>query len=403
MKSKILAAFAIVAATAGGVEAQESPAPLDAFPSDWLQGLRAEARGKGVGDRTLDKVFATLKPVKRVVELDRSQPEFTQTFWGYLGKRVNKARIERGRKMLKKHAALLERVKRRYGVPPRFLVAFWGLESNFGDYTGVFPVADAVVTLAYDPRRAKFFRQQFIAALQLIERGDFGVEAKASWAGAMGQTQFIPTTYRDFAVDFDGDSKRDLWKSLPDVFGSSANYLSRAGWRPEETWGREVSLPNGFDLEQTGMDTKKTIAEWAKLGVRKGDGGPLPMADMKGSIILPGGWKGPAFLVYKNFRVIMVWNRSALYAVSVGYLADLLVTDARRIQKPRPAKDEPLARSDVEEIQRLLVKLGYDAGKPDGIVGSKTRKAIKRFQKESLLPADGYPSIGLLERLKGGR
>ncbi len=367
---------------------------------DWVGELRREALSKGVSAATFDRAFADIAPIERVIELDRRQPEFTQTFWQYLDKRVTPERIERGRAELAKHRTLLETVSRRYGVQPRFLVSFWALESNFGDYTGRFPAVAALATLAFDDRRSAFFRQQLLALLAIIEKDGIAIDANSSWAGAMGQPQFIPTTYQDFAVDFDGDGKRDLWNSLADVFGSSANYLASAGWQGNRTWGREVRLPAGFDFSLTGLEINKPLAEWQRLGVRKVNGHALPRVDIEGSIILPGGATGgPALMVYRNFRSIMIWNRSILYAVAVGHLADRLIEQGAFVT-PRPVKEVPLSRAQVMEIQHRLGKLGFATGTPDGIVGPNTRKAIKGFQQHARLPADGFPTIGLLERLR---
>lgn len=367
---------------------------------DWVSELRGEALAEGVSAATFDRAFAGITPIERVIELDRKQPEFTQTFWQYLDKRVTPERIERGRAQLENHGALLESVSRRYGVQPRFLVAFWALESNFGDYTGTFPAVAALATLAFDDRRGSFFRQQLLALLAIIERDGIAVDANSSWAGAMGQPQFIPTTYQAYAVDQDGDGKRDLWGSLADVFGSSANYLASAGWQEDRTWGREVRLPEGFDYGLTGLEIEKPLAEWQRLGVRNADGSSLPPVDIEGSIVLPGGATGgPALLAYRNFRAIMIWNRSILYAVAVGHLADRLEGQGPFVA-PRPEKEVPLSRAEVMEMQGLLEKRGFGAGTPDGIVGPMTRKAIKGFQQQSRLPADGFPTIGLLERLR---
>ena len=366
----------------------------------WVGDLRREALARGIGAATFDEAFAGVEPIERVVELDRRQPEFTQTFWQYLDKRVTPDRIERGQAELARHRELLDAVSRRYGVQPRFLVAFWGLESNFGDYTGTFPAVAALATLAFDERRGAFFRQQLFALLEIIEKNDIPVDANSSWAGAMGQPQFIPTTYRDFAVDFDGNGKRDLWQSLADVFASSANYLSAAGWQGDRNWGREVRLPTGFDFGLTGLDIEKPVAEWQRLGVRDADGQPLPQVDITGSIILPGGADGgPALMVYRNFQAIMVWNRSVLYAAAVGHLADRLEGKGALLT-PRPAIEVPLSRADVIEMQSLLEKLGFNPGTADGVVGPQTRSAIKNFQQQARLPADSFPTMALLERLR---
>ncbi len=396
--NRIAAALVLAAVAAIAWPAQSWSAPAEGFDR-WLDDLRTEALARGVRPATLDEALAGVAPVTRVVELDRRQPEFTQTLWTYLGNAVTARRIERGRELLTRHGDLLAEVQVRFGVQPRFLVAFWGLETNFGEYTGSFPLVAALVTLAYDERRSAFFREQLLAALTLIDRGDVPVRVKASWAGAMGQPQFLPTTYRDFAVDFDGDGRRDLWKSLPDVFASAANYLDRSGWHGDRTWGREVRLPEGFDLDLSGLSVKKPLAEWQRLGVRRIDGRDLPRVAIDASLILPGGYAGPAFLVYANFRTTLVWNRSILYAVAVGHLADRLA-GAGPLATPRPAKDAPLSRREVVEIQRRLATLGHDPGGADGVAGARTRQAIKDFQRRARLPADGFPSLGLLERLR---
>ncbi|TVR99209.1 MAG: lytic murein transglycosylase [Rhodospirillales bacterium] len=384
-----------------GLVAGVTPASAAIAFDDWLNGLRRDALARGIAPATFDAALSGVRPNPRIIELDRRQPEFTQTFWTYLDQRISSQRVSRGQALLEQHRPLLEAVHRRYGVPPRFLVAFWGLESNFGDFTGDHRLFSSLATLAHDGRRGAFFREQLLAALELVERGDIPARATASWAGAMGQPQFMPTTYRDFAVDFDGSGRRDLWGSLADVFASSANYLTKAGWDPAYTWGREVRISPGFDYAVTGLDNRRSLLTWQQLGVRQADGSDLPAADIAGSVIFPGGaGRGPAFVVYGNFHTIMAWNRSILYAVSVGHLADRLAGDGP-LRTPRPAQAEtPLSRREVMEIQRRLVDLGYDTGGVDGLVGQNTRSAIRSFQQQAALPADGFPTLDLLERLR---
>ncbi len=391
---KWLAPWAIV----GGLALGSPGAAEDAPFARWLDDLRREAAENGISDATLDATLSDLSPIERVLELDRHQPEFTQTLWTYLDKRVTPRVIETGRRMMRRHATLLEQVAARHGVQKRFLVAFWGLESHYGAHTGGFPLVGALATLAHDRRRADFFRAQVLSALDGIEAGDIPLDARSSWAGAMGHCQFIPTTFAAYAVDGDGDGRRDMWGSLPDVFGSAANYLARSGWDPTRTWGREVRLPSNFDLDLIGLKVRKSLKEWQMLGVRKVDGRDLPKVAMDGSLILPAGVRGPAFLVYDNFRTIMVWNRSQLYAVAVGHLADRLI-GKEPLRTPRPADTRSLSRRDIEALQARLTSLGYDPGPTDGIAGPGTRDAIRRFQKHARLPADGYPTFGLLERL----
>ena len=367
---------------------------------NWLEALRDEARAAGVSDTTLDAALKDIKLATRVIERDRSQFEFTRTFWTYLGKCVTDERIKRGRKLLAKHRNLLDKIYAQFHVPPRYLVAFWGMETNFGDNMGSFPVIDALVTLAYDQRRSSFFRVQLLDALQIIENGHIDPGAmKGSWAGAMGQMQFMPSTFVNYAIDFTGDGRKDIWHSLPDAFSSAANYLSDIGWRPGQFWGREVLLPDGFDPMLATIGTKKTVEAWSALGVRRASGNALPQVNMQGSIVLPQGHKGPAFLVYENFRIILKWNRSISYAICVGHLADRLV-GLPEIANGKNADNEPLSRFEIKEIQWHLNFLGFEAGSVDGLLGPNSKAAVRSFQAEHSLPADGYPTIDLLNFLR---
>lgn len=394
-----LIALLITVGLGTGVTAAPARAAETAFDV-WLEDFRREASVAGISAATLEAALRDVAPIERVVELDRRQPEYTQTFWNYLDKRVTPERIARGRELLAKHRELLSRVQARYGVQPRFLVAFWGLESNFGAYTGGFPVIGALATLAYDERRSEFFRAELLNALRILDAGHITPEAmQGSWAGAMGQVQFMPSTFVRHAVDFDGDGRRDIWNSLPDIFASAANYLSRIGWQGDVIWGREVSLPDDFDWELAARNARKPVSAWAELGVRRADGGALPASPIEGAIVLPAGHKGPAFLVYDNFEAILTWNRSLLYALSVGHLADRLI-GIGQLKTRRPAAETPLSRGEVEELQELLVRLGFDPGTPDGVVGSKTRAALRAFQRDNRLTPDGYPTPDVLQALR---
>ena len=376
------------------------PAAAQETFDEFLAGLRVDARRQGVSEAMLDKALAGLQPNPKIIEFDRRQPEFTQTFWSYVDKRVTKGRVKRGRALLSKHRRLLAKVYRKYGVPPHYLVAFWGLESNFGGFKGNFGVIESLATLAYDERRSAFFRAQLIDALRILEQGHIAPDKMlGSWAGAMGHMQFIPSTFKRYAVDYDGDGRRNIWTNLPDVFGSAANYLSSIGWRKEETWGREVKLPAGFDLELTGLGTRRSVSEWARLGVRRSNGNRLPASQIKGAIVLPAGHRGPAFLVYENFRIIMKWNRSLLYAIAVGHLADRIKGQGRLLAE-RDSSDRPLSRAEVEEIQSHLNVLGFAVGEPDGVAGPVTRRAVRAYQRDVGLPPDGYPSADLLRQLR---
>lgn len=403
--SMVLAAsLALLAPACACAQAADPPPTAAAEPErsfpEWLAEVRSEAERRGVSARTLDATLAHARLLDEVIALDRKQPEFSQTFWQYLDKRVTPQRIERARLLLAEHRGLLDATQRRFGVQPRFVVAFWALESNFGDFTGSHPAVSALATLAFDDRRSGFFREQLLALLQSIDDGDIPAAATGSWAGALGQPQFIPTTYRRFAVDGDGDGRRDLWGSHADVFASAANYLAASGWDGERTWGREVRLPPNFDLTLSGLETQKPLAEWQRLGVRDVDGRSLPAVDLSASLLLPGGIAGgPALLVYTNFRTIMTWNRSILYAVAVGHLADRIAGGGPFRAVP-PANDVALSRTELMEIQDRLGRLGFDIGDPDGVVGPKTRRAIMTFQQEARLPADGYPTGAVLDQVR---
>ena len=368
---------------------------------EWLKELRAEALGLGISESTLDAALTLVEePIPRVLELDKSQPEFVQTFAGYMRNRLSDARIERGKSLLVEYKDLFNRIQQQYGVQPHYLVSFWALESNFGDFTGGFSVVNALATLAYDPRRSDFFRNELLTALRIIEEGHIPVEQMSgSWAGAMGQCQFMPSTFDTYARDGDGDGRVDIWTSVPDVFASAANYLSQNGWQSDERWGREVILPDDFDFTLTGTGIRKTVTQWNSLGIRRVNGNALGNADMLGSIVLPAGSQGPAFLVYDNFRTTMVWNRSTFYAISVGHLADRFVGGGPIINMPS-VEERPLSRNEVIELQGLLNAQGIDAGTPDGIMGSRTRAAIRTFQEKANIPTDGYANFDLLETIR---
>ncbi len=293
--------------------------------SAWLSELRQEALGTGVSPAIFDQAFAGVQPIPRIIELDRSQPEFTMTFAQYLDRVVPQARIDKAREQLAQNRALLEEVGRKYGVQPRFIVALWAVESDFGQRTGDFSVVASLATLAYDGRRSEFFRKELLDALQILEERHITPERMiGSWAGAMGQNQFMPSSFRAYAVDFDGDGRRDIWGTRPDIFASIANYLGSYGWRADETWGRPVRLPAGFDQNLVSLDVAKPLSEWQRLGVRTSSAGDLPRRELTASLVQPDGAGGSAFLVYENYKRIMRWNRSTFFATAVGLLADYM-------------------------------------------------------------------------------
>lgn len=366
----------------------------------WLDGVHDEARSRGVSERTWQAALPALRPIERVIDLDNKQPEFVETFWNYLDTRVNEARIAEGHKLLYKHRILLNKIERDYGVPPDILLAFWGLETNYGKFTGRFPVVGALATLAYDARRSRFFRNELLDALAILQAEQVKPTAMlGSWAGAMGQVQFMPSTFRRYAVDADGDGRKDIWSSTADALASAAHYLRQAGWQAAQPWGEPVRLPENFDWRLARLDIRKPSSEWAAQGVKRNDGGPLPAQGPAGAILLPQGHTGPAFLVHENFDVMLTWNRSVSYALAIGHLADRLTGQAA-LKLGRDADNRRLTREQALEIQQRLAQLGFHAGEMDGVLGSKTRAAIRTYQTSSDLPADGYPSLPLLERLQ---
>lgn len=365
---------------------------------DFLNNLHQLATEQGVSKATVDRAFYQLTPNLDILESDRSQAEFSQNFWNYLGKRVSQYRLDNGYDTLKQNRSLLNKTYQQYGVPAHVLVSFLGLESNYGNNTGSYSLVRSLATLAYDPRRSVFFTSELIALLKLIDDGKVPLEATGSWAGAMGAVQFMPSNVIAYGVDADNDGKIDLWNNQADILASAANFLEHLGWSRGEKWGREVTISEDFNYEFVGLKTKKQLDEWQALGIRSANRSNLPESSMAASLILPMGYKGPAFLVYQNFRSILGWNHSTLYALAVGHLADRLSGGGSLLATPI---DEPLLkRDDVMAIQQTLSLLGYDAGEADGIAGPKTRAAAKDFQKDIGMVTDGYVGYELFQRLQ---
>ena len=327
MKKQGLGLLLIAALIFSGSLATAPLAGAAAQPfGQWLEELRAEARERGISKKILETALSDLEPIERVIELDRQQPEFTLTFQEYRERVVPQSRIDRGRRMMAEHRELLEEIGGEYGVQPRFIVALWGIETDFGRVTGGFPIIDSLATLAHDGRRSEYFRGELFNALQILDEGHITVdEMKGSWAGAMGQSQFMPSSFLNFAVDYTGDGRRDIWHTREDVFASAANYLARSGWRDDMTWGRQVRLPDGFDPNLAGLDHRKRIGQWQELGVRRADGSNLPGRQLMASIIIPDeNDPETAFMVYENFRTTLKWNRSNYFALAVGLLSDAI-------------------------------------------------------------------------------
>ena len=367
--------------------------------AQWVADFRATARARGIGEATLRSAFDNVQFLPRVIELDRAQPEITRTVWDYLENTVTAQRVAAGQDKLLQFRNEAEAAASRYGVPPSILVAVWGMESNYGSNYGSTPTIDALATLGFEGRRGDWARAELLAALKILDSGDIGRENMVgSWAGAMGQTQFMPSNFLAYAVDADGDGRRDIWGSMADVMASTANFLSRAGWQANKPWGVEVRLPPGFDFARADTALRQSTAQWAAEGVQGVEGQALPAFD-DGTILLPAGARGPAFLVGPNFRALLRYNNSTSYALAVGLLAQRL-SGGSGVQASWPRDLVALTRSQLLELQTALNQRGFDSGTPDGVMGPATRDGLRRYQRSVGLPADGYPSAELLQRLQ---
>lgn len=375
----------------------------EAAPSfdQWLELLITDIRRQGIQETTLTNIKPYLRLNQRVIELDQQQPEFTQTFWTYLDKRLSEIRVQAGKLQSFRYESLLKKIEQEQGVPAEILVAFWGLETNYGTYLGNFNTLEALTTLAYDPRRSSFFRKELLAAIKIIDQGHIAAaEMKGSWAGAVGQMQFMPSVFLKHATDSDGDQKADLWKSTEDALTSAAIYLKRSGWQAGQPWLQEVILPRSFDysLADGKQDFKRN--DLIKLGITTpANQNWLGQPQDTVNLVLPAGYEGPAFIVWPNFKVIKRWNNSNNYALSVGLMAQKLSGKASMQAKP-PANFKPWPKTFIAQLQQTLTDKGYDTGGVDGWFGSKSTQALRQFQKENNLPADGYPNQATLQKLQ---
>lgn len=366
----------------------------------WVQGFAQRARAAGISDATVQRAFRGVRYNSDVIEKDRNQSEFVKPIWEYLDRAVSDKRIENGRDALRQHRRLLDRIEATYGVEREVVVAVWGLESSYGQNRGDIPVIEALATLAYDGRRGRFFEAQLIDALRIVQSGDVRPgNFTGSWAGAMGHTQFIPSSYQAFAVDFDGDGRRDIWSDDPgDALASTAAYLAKSGWQTGRPWGLEVALPAGFDFALTGENEQRSVADWQALGVRTAEGRALPDHGAA-SILMPAGARGAAFLIFRNFRAIERYNAADAYVIAIGHLSDRL-RGGPPIRADWPRGDRALTSAERQELQERLTRAGHDTGGVDGKVGPKTLAAVRSFQRSVGLVADGYPSLDLLRRLR---
>jgi membrane-bound lytic murein transglycosylase B len=365
-----------------------------------LEELWPQAERRGVTRANFDAQTAGLTPDLRILDFMDAQPEFTRSLWDYLDTLVSDARIENGRKILAQYRATFDAVEKAYGVDRHTIAAIWGVESNYSTAIGERGVVRSTATLACIGRRQDFFREELLSALEIIARGDLRPEQlKGSWAGAFGPTQFMPTSFKRYAVDFDGDGRRDVVDSVPDLIASTANNLKKDGWVTGQAWGYEVVVPQGFDYLHADRARTLTMREWERAGIRRPGGKPFARGDEKAYLMVPAGAQGPAFLMLQNFRVIMKYNPAEAYALAIGHLGDRL-RGGEPFAQPWPRHERVLSRSERYELQQLLAQQGYDIGEPDGRLGPKSRNALRAFQAAAGIVPDGFASTTILERLR---
>jgi lytic murein transglycosylase len=398
---ELIAAAALLAAALLGGSAHAAPCRTGGPYNQWLADFEREAMTQGVSQRTIAVAAPFLTYDQRIVNIDKGQRVFTQTFQEFSDRMAAAYRIQSGAAKIKAYAPVFARIDQQYGVPAPVITAFWALESDFGANMGNYHSLSSIASLAYDCRRADRFRGQLLDGLRLIERGDLRPEEMiGSWAGELGQTQMMPSEYYQYAVDYDGDGKRNLLRSAPDVLASTANYLVGLGWKRGEPWLTEVRVPAAMPWDQADLDIKLPRAKWSSFGVTLADGKPLPADNVPASLLLPMGRLGPAFLVYKNFDIYLQWNNSLVYSTTAAYLATRIAgAPPMHRGSPPPA----LAFADVKAMQEMLAHAGYNVGAIDGFLGLKTRQAVKATQQKYGLPADSYPTTELLARMRAGR
>ncbi|MEM9223042.1 MAG: lytic murein transglycosylase [Pseudomonadota bacterium] len=377
-----------------------TPASADAFAS-CVSTKWPAARRAGVTRATFDAAIRGLRPDPKTLELVNKQAEFVKPIWEYLDTAVSQKRVKTGREMLGKHGGTLKEIARRYEVDPEVVLSIWGMETSYGSYMGDHNAVRTAATLACaGKRRRDFWTQQFAAAMKIAQDGHVPLkQMNSSWGAAMGHTQFIPTSWQAYAADYDGDGKRDIWRSIPDAFASTANYLKKAGWRYQQTWGYEVVIPRGFNHALADGKKKRSLAEWSRLGIKRANGADWPRPSDQAYLLYPGGAKGPAFLMLPNFDVIKRYNNADAYALGVGHLADRIVGGGAFSQS-WPRNERPLSRVEVRELQSLLTRRGFSTKGIDGKVGPATRKAIRAYQTKVGEIPDGFASSQLLSDLK---
>ena len=396
----LIFAFSLLALAAPTVIGLPHRAEAAQTFGQWIERFWPTARAAGIKRETYDLAFKGMTPDPKVIEAANFQPEYKKPIGEYVDRVVSDKRVTGGKQKLEENKALLDILEKRYGVDRTIIIAIWGVESNYGTQPGDMNVIRSLATLAYYNTKASFARQQLITALKILQRGDISVEAmNGSWAGAMGHTQFIPTTYQGYAVDYDGDGKRNIWNDIPDALASTASYLKHSNWQAGQTWGYEVTLPKGLNPKKYSERTLKSVGEWQKLGIRRVNGEPFPRAGDKAGLYAPAGTAGPVFLVLNNFRSILRYNQSNSYALGVGHLADRLKGYGPFVH-PWPTDENHLSLDQRVELQRLLVAKGLLVGDTDGIIGPATLEAVKTFQRGKGMPVDGFPSRTILEMLR---
>ncbi|MEW5421262.1 lytic murein transglycosylase [Amorphus sp. 3PC139-8] len=395
----LLALLAVAFVALGGV-VRPVPAAAQSFQA-CLKGLWPAARRAGVSAGTFNQVTSGMTPDPDTVRLMGKQSEFVKPIWDYLDSAVSSSRITTGRQMRQKYATQLAEIERRYGVDSQVVLAIWGVETSYGGFMGQHNALRALATLACEaPDRRDYWRDEFVTALQIVQAGHIAPNRmESSWAGAMGHTQFMPSSWKKHSADYDRDGKNDIWTDVPDALASTANYLKNFGWEAGKTWGYEVDLPANFDYSLADEETWRTLGQWRRLGITRTRGREFPRPSDKAFLLLPAGANGPAFLMLKNFEVIKRYNNATSYALAVGHLSDRIIGGGP-FEKSWPRNDPPLSRDQVRQMQTLLTRKGFDTGGVDGRVGPMTRSAIRNYQKRTGQIADGYASVRLLQQLQ---
>lgn len=379
-----------------GLPAQADPG-FDRFVRDFWP----KAKAAGITSQTYNSVFTGMEPDDDTLRLMSKQSEFVKPIWEYLDSAVSDTRVEKGRELLEEYSTVLMQIEARYGVDREAVLAIWGMETNYGGYMGRHNVIQALATLAYAaPRRKKFWNKELLTALGIVQAGHVRFQdMEGSWAGAMGHTQFMPSSWKAYSADYNGDGRRDIWTSIPDALASTANYLKKHGWQTGKTWGYEIKLPSGFDYRLADGEKTLTLGEWSKYGIRRSNGKGFPRPSDKAILVLPAGASGPAFLMLRNFYVIKRYNNATAYALAVGHLSDRLIGGGP-LAGDWSREHLPLSRSERVELQNYLNNLGFSVGAADGKIGPATRRGIRAYQSSRGLVPDGYPSVVLLTHLK---